>query len=160
MKLRKISLALLTICTIFAFVACNIENDEVTSNDSGKVVSQKTENAQTHEADELFWEGYEDMPFKELIRKIYLNIEEDIDSITVTVENGWNTNDIDDENADEPYSYVVKGVEGERVFVDRWFMDVNDERLLVVRGAVNDSGDFLDETQANRMLKGQAKSVK
>ena len=143
MKLKKITTMLLALCTIFAFTACG------------------------NDPEEIAWEGYEDMPFIEFLEEAMpemISESRDVD-VTVSVEEGWDTSDLEDKDADyldeedaeEPYTYyyVETEVDDEKSGY-RFYMDVTDDDLLTIEGAVlfegDDEPDFIKGRKAEDAL--------
>lgn len=137
MKQNKIFTVLLILCTILVFTAC------------------------AHDPKELAWEGYTNTSFIELLSEYY-----DYPSVdkNIYVIEGWSTNELvdspdcnlDEDTANEPYTYVVELSDIHKSKVYHFYMDVDDD-LLVVKGYADDIGipkkeGFASQREAKEIL--------
>ena len=149
MKLKRIIAMLLTLCTILAFAACGDKSEE--SSDKNK-----------SNPEALVWEGYDSMPFLQFLEEGMKLETEGKASITVSCEKGWKTEELNEKDAKDPYTYIVELVDNEHdYYVQTYFfyMDINDNGQLKTAGALrnlNNQEYFANAEEANKALEGIA----
>ena len=169
MKLKKLLAFLLAVSMLFAFVACEKDDDD----DDKKEKKSKTEASETVETDDkdnaktekkektvkaqdAVWSGYPDMAFVDFLEEgaiVLMEGDEGVD-VTVTHKNGWDTEELDDADVDVPYTYVLRMEDDTDWLSVSFYMSLENGELEVYGGLMEmeDYSEFGEKEDVEGLL--------